>query len=485
MRQNYDIIVAGSGASGLYAAINADSSLSVLVLSKEKLDLSNSALAQGGVAAVLDRQNDSYDLHFEDTMVAGGRKNNPVSLDVLVKEGPENVLNLENLGVEFDKTPLGALHLTLEGGHSRNRIAHHRDMTGYEIVIKLLAYARTKKNIEFAECASLLRVEKKGDGFLAGILAEGSYQTVGCRFLVLATGGIGKVFKYSTNSKIATGDGFYFASRLGARIKNLSLVQFHPTAFAGVEENQRFLISESVRGEGAVLLNCNGRRFMFDYDKRGELAPRDVVSKCIKKEENKTGSSRFYLDITAEDPEAVKKRFPAIYEKCLSYGVDMTKGRIPVYPCQHYLMGGIDVDTSARTTVEGLYAVGECSHTGVHGNNRLASNSLLEALVFSRRAMKDIASRSSATFPEHEEFVQKRGAKADPNLITEIREIMQKSYFVNPNYSEISKNLPRIREIVRELDEGSYEESRETLEIKSLANAAKIILEEIAQNEPA
>ena len=485
MRQNYDIIIVGSGASGLHAAVCADPSLSVLVLSKEKLDLSNSALAQGGVAAVLDRQNDSFSLHFEDTMVAGGRKNDPVSLDVLVREGPENVLNLEKLGVDFDKTPEGALHLTLEGGHTRRRIAHHKDTTGFEIVTKLIERVRELKNVEIAEYADLLRVEKKDGGFLAGIFYDGMFRTVGCRFLVLATGGIGKIYKYSTNSKIATGDGFYFASKLGARIKNLSLIQFHPTAFAGGNEGERFLISESVRGEGAILLNGSGRRFMFDYDRRGELAPRDVVSKCIMKEQKATGSDRFYLDITAKEPEAVRNRFPAIYEKCLTYGIDITKDRIPVYPCHHYLMGGIDVDTCARTSVEGLYAVGECSHTGVHGNNRLASNSLLEALVFSRRAMKDIASQPDKGFPRHEDFAQRAGKKTDPSLRDEIRNIMQKSFFVNPDYREISRSLPRIREIVSGLSGGGYEETRETVETLSMANAAQIILEEIARNEPA
>lgn len=486
MCKKVDILVAGSGVSGLYAALCAPEKLSVLMVSKTASDISNSALAQGGVAAVLDPQNDTKQLHFNDTMIAGRQKNDPRAVRVLVDEGPENVLRLPFLGVDFDRGPDGLLDLTLEGGHSRRRIAHHRDNTGYELVEKLSARAAESSNIETADQAVILRLEKDGTGFLAGILRGGEYQTVRARAVILATGGIGRVYRYTTNSEIATGDGIYFASKLGAKIKELSYIQFHPTAFAGDKQaQQRFLISESVRGEGAKLLNRDGERFMTNYDKRGDLAPRDVVSDGIMKEAARLNSDEFFLDITEKNPEYLKNRFPSIYNKCLEYGVDMTKDKIPVFPCQHYLMGGIDVDTCARTTVEGLYAVGECSHTGVHGANRLASNSLLEALVFSRRAVEDIAGKTAGTLPDSVPFALRKGKTVPAAMVGEIRDIMQKSFFVNPDYAQAQRGLARVSEIAQSLETGGYADCRETLEAKSIANAAKIILMEVCAHETA
>lgn len=472
----YDVLVVGGGAAGLHAALTLNAGLSVLVLSKDAADVCNSAYAQGGIAAVLNPRDDTEELHFEDTMVAGGNRNDPDAVRVLVHEGPKNVLGLRDLGVEFDKGGDGELDLTLEGGHSRRRIAHHRDQTGAEVVRGLLAALAGRKNVTLSPDTSLLRLEKDEGGFHALIHRNETFQTVNARFCILATGGIGRVFKYTTNSPIATGDGIVFAQKLGARIKGMKLIQFHPTAFArGPQE--RFLISESVRGEGAKLLNCRGEQFMRNYDSRGELAPRDVVSRCIMEEERKTGSSDFYLDITAKPAGFVRNRFPAIYGKCMEYGIDMTKDRVPVYPCQHYLMGGIDVDLNARTTVDGLYAVGECSHTGVHGANRLASNSLLEALVFSRRAASEIfaADRAPATVRT---LVPAEGKDAPAGLRDEIQSIMQESFFVNANREKARANLPRIRAIGQRLADG-YADCRELTELRSLAGVAGLILEEV------
>lgn len=476
VKKVYDVLVVGSGAAGLHAALSMDKRFSVLMLSKDKADVCNSAYAQGGVAAVLNPQEDNEQLHFEDTMIAGGNRNDPDAVRVLVHEGPEDVLGLRDLGVAFDTGSDGKLDLTLEGGHSRRRIAHHEDQTGAEIVRGLLSSLSGRANITLSSDTALLRLEKDGGGFHALVESAGTFSTVSARFCILATGGIGRVFKYTTNSPVATGDGIVFAAGLGARVKNMNLVQFHPTAFArGPEE--RFLISESVRGEGAKLLNCHGERFMQRYDKRGELAPRDVVSRCIMEEAHKTGSSDFYLDITAEPADFVRNRFPAIYKKCMEYGIDMTKDRIPVYPCQHYLMGGIDVDLYARTTVPGLYAVGECSHTGVHGANRLASNSLLEALVFSRRAAEDILKTGGApAVPKT--LAPAQGAPAPLELRREIQSMVQESFFVNAHEEKIRIDLPRIRAIVKQLDTG-YADSRELTELRSLAGVAVLILEEV------
>ena len=478
----YDVVIAGTGVAGLYAALGFDSKLSVLLVSKRELELSNSALAQGGIAAVLNRDIDSREKHIRDTLIAGGHQNNLAAVEVLVDEGPKEVMNLIKLGVEFDRDTLGKLDMTLEGGHSLNRIVHHKDTTGFEVVQKLLLQVQRRSNITVADNSVILRLGQINGGFCAEILRDGEFTNVCSRFVILATGGIGRVYKYTTNSSIATGDGIVLASALGAKVSDISLIQFHPTAFAAREERERFLISESVRGEGAVLLNCRGERFMSGYDKRGELAPRDVVSHFIMEEVKRTGSEDFYLDITGQDPDFVKSRFPGISAKCLDEGIDMTKDRIPVFPCQHYLMGGIDVDTFSRTTVDGLYAAGECSHTGVHGNNRLASNSLLEALVFSRRAADDISKKclaSSSTLSPQALFEPRYGNELPSGIRSEVREIVQKSFFVNPDIDAARRGLCRVCEIDQMLETGDFTDSIDLLEATSLVKIAKFILTEV------
>lgn len=478
----YDIVIAGTGVSGLYAALNADPSLSVLIITKRELELSNSALAQGGIAAVLNHDKDSREQHIHDTLVAGGNKNDIIAVKVLVDEGPKDVRKLIEFGVDFDRDTLGHLHMTLEGGHSINRIVHHKDTTGLEVVQKLSAHVKRRKNITVLENAAVLKMDRIERGFCFGILQGDKFFNVCSRYAILATGGIGRVYKYTTNSKIATGDGIVMANGLGAKVSGISLIQFHPTAFAAREERERFLISESVRGEGAILLNCRGERFMPSYDSRGELAPRDVVSHFVMEESIKTNSENFYLDITAQDPLFVKERFPGIYSKCLDEGIDITKERIPVFPCQHYLMGGIDVDTFSRTTVDRLYAVGECSHTGVHGNNRLASNSLLEALVFSRRAAHDISQKclgEENSFTPRALFEMKNGQPLPIGIRREVRSIVQNSFFINPDIIAAKRGLPRICEIEEMLDTTDFTYSLDLLEAKSLVKIAKLILTEV------
>ena len=484
MKQEYDVVIVGTGAAGLYAALQMQKDVSVLLLSKKELTLSNSSLAQGGVAAVIDKNHDNFKLHIADTLTAGRYKNNLQSLEVLVSEGPDDVLHLKELGVDFDLDNTGHLQMTLEAGHSRRRIVHHKDSTGREIVDKLLAQVVHYENIDILENAMVFSLNKAENGFFLGIDQNGETFTVGARFCLLCTGGIGRVYQYTTNSAIATGDGIAFAYELGARIKHLSWVQFHPTAFAADKERERFLISEAVRGEGAVLLNSEGRRFAFDYDERGELAPRDVVSAAIVKESIKMGNERFFLDITHKDPAFVKNRFPMIYARCLEEGVDITVDKIPVFPCQHYLMGGIDVDLTARTTVDRLYAAGECSHTGVHGANRLASNSLLEALVFSRRAALDMQKRltpDEKSKPVGEPPVYKREGRPLPSGIrSEIRAMMQDVHFVLPKPEKAAQSLSRVQEILTDLRTGGYALTGDYVEARSLATVAAIILKEVS-----
>lgn len=494
--KRFDVLIVGTGISGIYAALNLDPSLSILMLSKRELTLCNSALAQGGVAAVMDQTNDDYELHIRDTLIAGQYKNNLDNVKILVQQGPKDVERLvEKYGVDFDRNEDGSLALTLEGGHSRRRIAHHKDTTGYEIETALIEQVQKLKNVTVINNSVLCRLERDkqdaGAGsalFFADVIVDNveggskAHEYYCADDVILATGGIGRVYDFTTNSAIATGDGIQLAYNLGAEIKNLSYVQFHPTAFADKENRECFLISEAVRGEGAYLLNCNKERFMPRYEpERKELAPRDVVSNCIMEEQKRTGSDEFWLDISYKDADFIKNRFPMIYGKVLEKGYDMTKEPIPIYPCQHYLMGGINVDGKGATNVPHLYAAGECSHTGVHGANRLASNSLLEALVFSRLIAEDInAHKNDDGRAEVEYPMSAPDGKASPHGIrTEVRHIMQRSYFVHPNYSEAEKGLKRITELKNDLDNGNYAITPDYVETKSIVTCAYIILSEV------
>jgi len=396
----YDVIILGSGLAGLYAALclsKGDRPPNVLMLSKQAPDVSGSSLAQGGVAAVLEQDDnahgatdDSFALHREDTLVAGNYINDVAAVETLVREGPEDVRQVMALGVEFDRTPGGELAKTLEGGHSRRRIVHHADQTGKEMVDKLLPHVRKLPNVTLLEGTAYAAAKESGLFLIDALLMGETPMRFTCRCLLLATGGIGQVYRHTTNPAVSTGDGIRLAYELGAEIRHLSFVQFHPTAFDSPGEQEQFLISEAVRGEGAFLLNGREERFMHLYDPRLELAPRDVVSRAIILEQGRIGSDKFYLDIRRRGREFIETRFPGIFAACKARGVDMAADLIPVYPCQHYLMGGVHVDLHSRTNIPGLYAAGECAHTGLHGGNRLASNSLPEALVFGRRAAEDI-----------------------------------------------------------------------------------------------
>lgn len=486
MTNEYDVLIVGSGVAGVYAALNFEPSVRVLVISKKELTLCNSFLAQGGVAAVVDKENDDYRLHIADTLIAGRYKNDLHSLEILVNEGPEDVLRImKHMDVDFDRDGDRAA-LTLEGGHSRRRVLHHKDSTGREMTEKLIAQAQQRDNITMMEHTQLCSLTPCEGGFWALMLQNGKPLQIACSYCILCTGGIGRVYPYTTNSAIATGDGIALAHEMGATIRNLHLVQFHPTAFAAEGGRERFLISEAVRGEGAKLLNASMEEFMHRYDERGALAPRDVVSRCILKEAARQGSEKFYLDIRYKGEEFIKNHFPMIYARCLEEGVDMVKDPIPVFPCQHYLMGGIDVGIFSNTSIDRLYAAGECAHTGVHGGNRLASNSLLEALVFSRRATYDISRRM-----RHEQS----GVTVPPPAIwdgvndlphgyrTTIRNIMQKAWFVEPDYDAAREGLHTASEILHDLCVGNYRLTADYIEAKSLATVCCIILRELLAEE--
>lgn len=481
--EKYDVIIVGSGVSGLYAALNLNLNLKILMLSKKELTLCNSALAQGGVAAVMDKKDDNFDLHIKDTLIAGGYKNDMDNLKILVEQGPTDVKNLLKYGVEFDRKPDGSIDLTLEGGHCRHRIAHHKDSTGYEIVTSLIDSVKKLENVDILENSHLVGLQKEGDNFYANVFHDNKYYYYTTKAVILATGGIGRIYDFTTNSAIATGDGIQFAYNLGAEIKHLSYIQFHPTAFADRKNRECFLVSEAVRGEGAYLLNGNKERFMQKYEpERKELAPRDVVSKCMMQEQKAVGSDEFFLDISYKDSDFIKNRFPMIYSRVLEKGYDMTKEPIPIYPCQHYLMGGIAVNGHGASTVKGLYAAGECAHTGVHGINRLASNSLLEALVFSRLIAENINETTAPVqdySPVEHPFRAPEGEPLPTGLRTEIRHIMQKAYFVVPDIEEAKRSIGRVREIKELLEKGNYALTPDYVEALSIATCAYIVLSEI------
>ena len=386
----FDVIVVGTGVAGLFAALQIDPEYKVLVLTKDKVSESNSNLAQGGIAVLLNPE-DNSEIYYRDTLNAGQNYNNEKTTRMLIEESTDNIEKLIDLGTNFDKDDRGALLFTREGGHSLPRILHAKDETGKEIIRSLAEEVKKKSNIDLRENVFTIDILTEKEDCCGVIIKENDdVHAVLSRAVILATGGIGQVYKDTTNSVIATGDGIAMAARAGVETMDMEFVQFHPTALYSKGNNRKFLISESLRGEGAVLRDSQGGLFMEKYHESGSLAPRDVVSKAIFLEMRKSGVDHLYLDITDRDPEYIMDRFPNIYETCLKEGIDITKEWIPICPVQHYLMGGIRTDSKGRTNIKGLYACGECACTGVHGANRLASNSLLEGLVFGRKAAEDI-----------------------------------------------------------------------------------------------
>jgi L-aspartate oxidase len=389
--RTYDYVIIGSGIAGLYTALLAQRRGSVLILTKGGIDDCNTKHAQGGIAAAIG-EGDTPDLHFWDTVVAGAGLSNRDAVRILVTEAADRIADLIEMGVPFD-TVDGEVALAKEAAHAMPRILHAGgDATGEHIEVTLGRRVRQSR-IEVLEhfLATEILVE---NGIARGVAAletrTGSMEQFGGKHIVLATGGAGRLFKYTTNSEVATGDGVSLAYQAGAEIMDMEFFQFHPTAIRlpGVPP---FLISEAVRGEGGLLRNVEGHRFMPDYSPEKELAPRDVVTRSILYEMQKTHSDRVFLDITHLAPRVITTRFPHIYRFCMEHGLDITKGLIPVAPAAHYMMGGVKTDSWGETTIKGLFAVGETGCTGLHGANRLASNSLLEVLVFSKRAVeKDI-----------------------------------------------------------------------------------------------
>lgn len=444
MKNKYDVIIVGTGVAGCFTALHLPSDIDVLMITKGDLEESDSFLAQGGICVL--KNDDDYDSFFEDTMRAGHYENSPESVDFMINGSQKVIKELIEYGVEFEQD-CGDLVYTREGAHSTNRILYHDDITGEEITSKLLAQVKKKNNVTIALHTTMLDIlvgEHGCDGVLVQT-KEGDIKAIFSENVMWACGGIGGIYNNSTNFAHLTGDALAISLRRNIKLKNLSYVQIHPTTLFSKNHDRRFLISESVRGEGAQLLDKNGNRFV------DELQPRDVVSKAILNQMKKDGTEHVWLSFMTITKVDVKKRFPNIYMRCLEEGYDITKEWIPVVPAQHYFMGGVDVDLNSHTSMEHLYAAGETCCNGVHGANRLASNSLLESLVFAESAAKHMVNEHEKTEGEEEKFTDKITMPLEE--LAEIYDLPLEEYRDMDRYMEENKKkiLDAIEEDKKEL----------------------------------
>lgn len=503
MKQSTDFLVIGSGISGLSFAIKAARLGSVTIVTKKARVDTATNLAQGGIAAVLSPE-DSFALHIEDTLRSGAGLCHEDIVRLVVETGPARIEELIRLGVQFQREANDPTHLDLgkEGGHSARRIAHAMDLTGRKIEEGLLAQVAANPNITVLEnhlAVDLLVSSKTGtpyqprhsfsDQCLGAYVFDrdtGRIDTWQAKATVLCTGGTGKVYLYTTNPDIATGDGIAMAYRAGARVANLEFVQFHPTCLYHPQV-KNFLISEAVRGEGGRLIDQRGQAFMHKYDARGDLATRDTVARAIDREMKASGDDCVYLDITHQPAEFLKKRFPTIYNKCLSLGIDMTQTPIPVVPAAHYMCGGVVTDQWGRTNIENLFAFGEAACTGLHGGNRLASNSLLEAVVFAHQAFleceQEWPSLRKAALPEVAEWSAGQAQRIEENVLVshnwdQIRRLMWNYVGIVRTRKRLALVQERLRVIASEVNQHyhDYILTPDLIELRNIAQVAELIV---------
>lgn len=497
--KEYDFVVIGSGIAGLTFALKASKHGSVAVITKRKGADSNTAWAQGGIACVVSGE-DSFELHVRDTLEAGAGLCDEAVVRTIVTEGPERIKELVNFGLHFDEREVSGhreYDLGKEGGHSKRRVLHVQDVTGKEIENTLLRELNRQAHVDLLEnhmAVDLITAGKLGfaaeDRCLGVYVLEektGEVETIRSDRIVLATGGCGKVYLYTTNPDIATGDGVAMAWRAGAVIANMEFIQFHPTCLFHPKAKS-FLISEAVRGEGGVLRNGRGEEFMTHYHPRGSLAPRDIVARAIDAEIKRLGAQCVFLDITHKSPEFLQERFPHIYQTCLQFGIDMSKQPIPVVPAAHYQCGGVKTDVNGATSLAGLYAVGEVGCTGLHGANRLASNSLLEGLVVAHCAVeasiRDLSPRHLMRKISLPEWLSGDVHDVDELVVIyhnwdEIRRVMWDYVAIVRTNKRLQRASARLRNLQREIHEfyWNFKISVDLLELRNLATIAALIVD--------
>ncbi|GAB3355608.1 L-aspartate oxidase [Arachidicoccus ginsenosidivorans] len=502
-----DLLVIGSGIAGLTFAIKSAKAMpdkEILVLTKAaSAEESNTNYAQGGVAGVWDFEKDSFEKHIEDTLIAGDGLCDPAAVEAVVKEGPDRIREIIGYGTRFDKNEGGDYNLGREGGHSAFRILHHKDITGREIERALIEEASRYNNIKILDKYYVVELLTQHHlGFLVtkssrdincyGVYAlnreTGTIEKILASATLLATGGCGQAYRTTTNPKVATGDGVAMTYRAKGRIENMEFIQFHPTALFEPGVSPAFLITEAVRGEGAVLRNHKGEAFMERYDPRKDLAPRDIVARAIDSEMKKHGTQHVYLDCTPIDQQKFMQHFPNIFEYCKNIGIDVFKDGIPVAPAAHYSCGGVKTDLSARTSIQHLYACGECSSTGLHGANRLASNSLLEAMVFAHRAFEDVLHQynngqlgqfneqiAALNFPDWDAL-----GTAEPKEMILITQSVKELEQIMTDYVGIVRTNVRLERAMRRLDllfeetEALYKQSQVSPQLCQLRNLISV-----------
>jgi L-aspartate oxidase len=496
MNISTDFLVIGSGIAGLSYALKVADRGRVALITKRDIDVSATQLAQGGIATVFSDEDD-FNAHTEDTMSAGAYLSQRDVVEKIVKAGPEAIRDLIDWGVNFSRNESGDYDLTREGGHSHRRILHAKDTTGREIERALVEAAQQHPNIDLYEnhiAIDLITEAKVRKKNLPKNRCLGAYildiktnqvATFGARFTVLATGGAGKVYLFTCNPDIASGDGVAIGWRAGADVANMEFMQFHPTTLFHPNAKS-FLISEAVRGEGAILRRRDGYAFMPDYHKLKDLAPRDIVARAIDSEMKKHGEDCMFLDITHKDPAFVKDHFPNIYQTCLNYGIDMTKEPIPVVPAAHYLCGGLKTDDHGETNIHNLYAIGEVACTGLHGANRLASNSLLEGVVFAKWAANTCLERLNEEFPPTPPvpvWDSRNATNSDEEVVVkhnwdEIRTLMWNYVGIVRSTKRLQRALNRINLIQKEIDEyyWNFHLTSDLIELRNITTVAKLIV---------